>query len=123
MIMAFLATKAGKIVGGVLGILLVLGLVYALGKCSDSDADVAAQVEQTNRSGEAVANAAEMAIDKIGDRTLTDGVVDQAVAEVTQEIGHAESVDAVRGAVIDGMCGQPEFRNDPACRVRQTDPR
>jgi low affinity Fe/Cu permease len=102
---------------GLLAVLL-LGTMFLLGKCSNDDDEIAAQVEQTNRSGEAVANAAEMAIDKLEDRTVTDQAIDQAVASTTQEIGRAETADAVRAAVIAGVCDEPEHRHDPACRVR-----
>lgn len=119
----FLATKFGKPIAIVGSVLLLIGLVFLLGRCSgDDNEDVEAQVEQTNRSGEAIANAAEMAIEKVGDRTATDEIVDQAVAATVKEIGHAESSDAVRNAVINGLCGQAQFSNDPACRVQQTNP-
>jgi hypothetical protein len=106
----------------VLGALLLVGGIFLLGRCTGGNDDVAAQVEQTNRSGEAVANAAEMAIEKIEDRTVTDAAVDQAVASTVKEIDRAESADAVRAAVIAGLCGTPSHRNDPACQVRQPGP-
>lgn len=94
------------------------GGAYALGRCKDDNADVVAQVEQTNRSGEAISNAAEMAIDKLENRTVTDQEIDRAVASTVQEIDRAETADDVRAAVLRGLCGQPEHRADPACRVR-----
>lgn len=97
---------------------VLLGSMFLLGKCSNDDDAIQAQVEQTNRSGEAISNAAEMAIDKLEDRTVTDQAIDQAVSSTVQEIDRAETADAVRAAVIAGVCGQPEHRADPACRVR-----
>lgn len=94
------------------------GALFLLGRCKGDNDEVVAQIEQTNRSGEAIANAAEMAIEKLDDRTVTDAAVDQAVASTVQEIGRAESADAVRDAVIDGLCREPQHRNDPACAVR-----
>lgn len=102
---------------GLLAVLL-LGGMFLLGKCSDDDDAINAQVEQTNRSGEAISNAAEMAIDKLEDRTVTEQEIDRAVASTVQEIDRAETADAVRAAVIAGVCGQPEHSADPACRVR-----
>lgn len=115
---AIVGQRAAKPVFFGLLVVLLLGGMFLLGKCSNDDDAVNAQVEQTNRSGEAIANAAEMAIDKLEDRTVTDQAIDQAVASTVQEIDRAESADAVRAAVIAGLCGQPEHRNDPACRVR-----
>lgn len=121
-IAGILGTKAGKIGAGVLGVLLLGVLIFALGRCTGGNDDVAAQVEQTNRSGEAAADAAEMAIDTLEDRTVTDAAIDAAVTKATQEIENAETVDAVRSAVIDSLCGQTAHRNDPACRVQPTNP-
>jgi hypothetical protein len=127
-ITGWLATKVGAklakpvLFGGMF--LLVIAAVFLLGRCTGNDnEDVAAQVEQTNRSGEAIADAAEMAIDDIGEQTATEAVIDQAVEEATREIDRAESADAVRAAVIAGLCGQREHRDDPACQVQQPDTR
>jgi tRNA A37 N6-isopentenylltransferase MiaA len=101
------------LIGGT--VLLVVLLAFGLGYCSRDDDALEAQVEQTNRSGEAVADAAEMAIDTIGDRTATDAEIDDAVQRTVDRIAGAEDADAVRNAVITGLCGQREHRNDPAC--------
>lgn len=118
-----LATKFGKplIFGGMF--LFVIGAVFLLGRCTGGDDDVAAQVEQTNRSGEAISNAAEMAIDKIGDRAVTEASIDAAVNETVKEIDRAESADAIHDAVVRRLCVHAEHRNDPACQLRQADPR
>lgn len=123
MLMAFLATKIGKFSAIGLGIALLLAAVFLLGKCDNDDDQIKAQVEQTNRSGEAISAAAEMAIDKLEDRTVTDSAVNAAVDQVKQEIGNAQSADAIRDAVVGGLCGQAEHRSDPACVVRQAAPR
>lgn len=115
---AIVGQRAAKPVFFGLLIVVLLGGMFLLGKCSNEDDAIQAQVEQTNRSGEAISNAAEMAIDKVENRTVTDQVIDQAVASTLQEIDRAETADDVRAAVVAGLCGQPEHRNDPACRVR-----
>lgn len=110
-----LATKFGKPIAIIGGIALLLGLVFLLGRCSGDNDDVAAQVEQTTASSEAIADAAEHAIETIGERTATDAAIDQAVEDAVQEIENAESPDAVRAAVVNGLCRSSAHRNDPAC--------
>lgn len=119
---AFKASKAFKPVLGIAAVLIVLGLVYMLGRCSGDNDDVEAQAEQTNRSGEAIADAAKMAIDKVEDRVATEKSIDAAVAATTTEIENAQDVDAIRSAVIAGVCKQAAHRNDPACIVQQDRP-
>jgi hypothetical protein len=110
-----LATKFGKplLVGGTL--LLLVAAIFLLGRCTGNDDELEAQVEQTNRSSEAIADAAEMAIDKIGDQAVTERAIDTAVAETVASIEGAQDADAVRNAVIAGLCSQHAHRNDLAC--------
>ena len=100
-----------------LTVLLLVGGIFLLGYCSrdDKSDELEAQVEQTNRSGEAIADAAEMAIDTIGDRVATESTIDEAVERTVDRIEGAQDADAVRNAVIAGLCSQREHRNDPAC--------
>lgn len=100
-----------------LTVLLLVGGIFLLGYCSrdDKSDELEAQVEQTNRSGEAIADAAEMAIDTIGDRVATESTIDEAVERTVDRIEGAHDADAVRNAVIAGLCSQREHRNDPAC--------
>lgn len=97
--------------------LLLVALIFTLGYCSrdDKSDELEAQVEQTNRSGEAIANAAEMAIDRIGGQTATDEAIDAAVDNTVDRIEGAQDADAIRNAVIQGLCTKPSHRNDPAC--------
>ena len=110
-----LATKFGKPAVIALGVLLLVGAIFLLGRCTGNNDELEAQVEQTNRSGEAIADAAEMAIDKIGDQAVTERSIDTAVAETVASIEGAQDADAVRNAVIAGLCSQHAHRNDPAC--------
>jgi len=101
------------------GLLAILALiVLSIGYCSlhRSDDSAAKQAEQTSRSGEAISNAAGIAIETIGNRTATDDTIDAATENATKSIDNAQSVDDVRAAVLAGVCGQPSHRDDPACK-------
>lgn len=76
------------------------------------------QAEQTSKSGDAIANAAASAIETIGNRTVSDVAVDRATVQATKGIDDAQDVDAVRRAVLDGVCNQAAHSRDPACAVR-----
>lgn len=113
----FLTSKFAKPVGIGFAVLLLIGIVFLLGRCtgSDDDKQVAAQTEQTNRSSEAITNAAQVAIDKIGQQRANEATVDKVVSATVSEINSAPDVDAVRSAVIRGLCNTPSHVNDPAC--------
>lgn len=111
------ASKVGRplmIVGGV----ILLGLlIFGLGRCSkdDYEDDYRAQIDQTTRSGDAAADAAETAVEILDGRTATEDAIDQVVEEAVKEIDAAANPDAVRTAVLAAVCNTPEHRNDPAC--------
>lgn len=106
-----------------LGVLALLGTVFALGRCTGGDNDDAEQqARQTERSSEAVASAAADAIETIGDRAATEKTIDAAVTHTTQEIQNAPDSDAVRDAVLIGLCSRPSHRDDPACAVLKANP-
>lgn len=114
------ASKLGRplMIGG--GIVLLLLLVFALGRCTggnDTNA-IKAQADQTNRSSEAIADAASDAVTMLEHRTATEDAIDQVVSQTVDEINGAQSPDAVRAAVLAGVCSQPSHRNDPACITR-----
>lgn len=96
--------------------LALIGVIFALGRCGRPDA--VRQAEQTTRSGEATADAAEVALNVLEGRTATDSEIDRAVGVAMMEIDNATDPAAVRTAVLDSLCGQPEYRDDPACPVR-----
>lgn len=92
---------------------LVLLAVFALGRCGGDDPTP--QVEQGNRSSEAVADAAQDAISTLEDRVATEQAIDRAVAAAVVKIDDAVTPDAVRDAVLESICGEASHRNDPAC--------
>lgn len=108
------ATRLGKPAIVALLALALLALVFLLGRCTGRDDDTA-QVEQTNRSGDAISHAAQDAIATIGDRTATEDAIDKAAEQVATQIGQAQSADEIRDAVLMGVCQQNSHRNDPAC--------
>ncbi len=103
------------------GIIILAGLaLFILGRCTGGDnSDVAAQAEQTNRSGDAIIGAAQEAVATIGDNTASEAAIDQAVGEATKGIEDAQSVDVIRDLVVGSLCAQRAHSNDPACRVRE----
>lgn len=124
--MTFLFGWAAKLVGEkfakpfsiALAVLLLLGAVFLLGRCTggdDTDA-VEAQAGQTTRSSDALATAAEGAIETLEGRTATEDAIDQVVTETVGQIERAATPDEVRAAVLAGVCARREHRNDPACR-------
>lgn len=105
----------------VAAIVVLVGVLLIVTQCGHDDT-AEQQVQQTNRSGEAAANAAEMAIDTLETRMITEHELDMAVQQAAEEIGDAQSVDAIRDIVLDSVCGQPSHRADPACRVQPVNP-
>lgn len=113
------ASKIGRYATVALGAVLLLGLVFLVGRCTGDDSDaVEAQAEQTTRSSEAIADAADDAIQMLEDRTATEDAIDQIVSQTVENIDGAQDADAVRAAVLAGVCSQPSHRNDPACSTR-----
>lgn len=116
-ITSIVGQRAAKPVLIVLTVVMVLIILIIVMRCTP-DRTVARQTEQTTASGEAIANAAQEAVQTITNRTATEQDIDRATAQAIKEIDHAESADTVRDAVIAGLCGQTSHRNDPACTVR-----
>lgn len=96
-------------------ILLLVGSIFLLGRCTAGDDTDEAQIEQTTRSSDAIATAAEDAIETLEGRTATEDAIDQVVAETVTNIEAAPDAEAVRRAVLAGVCQQAAHRNDPAC--------
>lgn len=107
---------AKPVLFGMIAVVILIAM-FAIARCSP-DRTVQRQTEQTTASGEAIANAAQEAVQTITNRTATERDIDRATAQAMKEIDHAESADTVRDAVIAGLCGQASHRNDPACTVR-----
>lgn len=111
------ASKLGRplMIGG--GVLLLLGLVFLLGRCTggdDTDA-IKAQADQTNLSSDAIADAAEGAIETLEGRVATEDAIDQATQAALTEIDGAASPSQIEIAVRSALCAKPSHQNDPAC--------
>ncbi len=97
-------------------LLMVFGLVRA---CSgDTTRKEAAQADQTVKSGDAIANAAQDAVGTVMNRTEAERAIDAATTELKEEIGNAQNPADLRTAVARNVCVRAEYRNDPACAVR-----
>lgn len=104
-------------IAGVLLLGLIIGTIFALGRCSQGNDS--AQVQQTTRSTNAVASAAADAVSVLEERTTDEKSIDEAVTQATQEIGSAQTVQEVHSAVTSALCHRDAFAADPACRVHQ----
>lgn len=98
-----------------LAVALLVGAVFALGRCGRPDASK--QAEQTTRSSDATAEAAAVALNALEGRTANEQEIDRAVGMAVMEIENATDPDAVRAAVLGSLCDTPEYR-DTACAVR-----
>lgn len=117
-LISLVGARAAKPVLYVLAVLIALGLVFTLARCTRPDNAVVEQATQTTRSGEAIANAAGAAVLTIDNRAVTERDIDTATAVITENIDNAQNYDAVRAAVVAGVCRQASHRNDPACAMR-----
>jgi len=108
--------KATKPMFWAFAILLAL-ILFSIGYCSLRDG-AADQAEQTTRSSDAIANAAQGAVADIMIQTKAETAIDAAAAAAKEEIGNAQDPDAIRAAVARNVCLRPEYRSDPACTVR-----
>ena len=99
--------------------LLVLSLVLILIPDDSGEED---QARQTTASAEAVSKSATEAIKAIEAQNELSDSVDDAVKNVSEVIENAEDPDAVRSAVVGGLCARPFFSDDPACQLRGADP-
>lgn len=101
------------------GLVLLIILGASLTMCSsDGNKQAAEQAKQTTNSGEAIADAAQDAVAKIETNRVTNQDIDAAVRETQENLDHAEDPDAIRAAVIAGVCGNPAHSRDPACKMR-----
>jgi len=100
-------------------VVFIIIVAASLSQCSSAgDKQAAEQAKQTTNSGEAIADAAQDAVAKIETNRVTNQDIDAAVKETQENLEHAEDPDAIRAAVIAGVCGNPAHRSDPACKVR-----
>ena len=121
-IITWLTSKVGSklarplVIGGL--ILLLVLVVFLVGRCTTGDDTDGAQIEQSNSSSNAIADAAADAIKTFDERTATEDAIDKVVSETVSEIEAAPDADAVRSAVLAGVCSQQAHMNDPACTTR-----
>jgi len=100
-------------------IVVAIVLLIAIGSikgCMDRGKE-AAQAKQTATTGAAFANAVANGIETIDNRIATESTVAEATATVKEEIGSAQSLDAIDAAITASLCKDTRHRNDPACRV------
>lgn len=116
LIASVVGEKAARPVFWAAMILIALS-VLSVGYCSLRD-DAADQAEQTTRSTDAIANAAQGAVADIMNQTRAETAIDAATAATKEEIGNAQDPAAVRAAVARNLCLRPEYRSDPSCAVR-----
>jgi len=98
------------------GLLLALALFGLVRSCSADR--VTEQAEQTSRSGEAIADAAQNAVATVVNANEREASVDAIVAQAAKEIDNAPDPATARAATLRAVCLLAEYRNDPACRVR-----
>lgn len=124
MILTFLTGLVGpKFAKPALYALIVVTLLstLAVGKCV-LDNRAAKQAEQTTRSSDAIATAAEQAVATITNSSNREASVDEVVAQAAKEIDNAPTSSAARAAALNAVCVLPEYRLDPACAVRKPAP-
>src|SRR5690606_4119202 len=100
--------------------LLLLFVLFAVTQCTNWRADrrVAEQARQSERSAEAINEAARAAVNRVVEQDGAENSIDDAVAAAQKEINHAQSSDDVHAAVVRHWCMRPSNRNDAACKVR-----
>ena len=102
-------------------------LMFALSECSKRDAKraVAVQAEQTTKSGQAIADAASVAVEAVDKRHGAEAAIDVATAIAVRNIDDATTSEDIHSAVTAAVCERVRAsgRTDPACVVRKADPR
>ncbi len=121
-----------RFLDGVLGpksvkpLIIILGVILAV--CAFGVArciwkgGAAQQAEQTTKSGEALADAAENAVETVTNAHAREASIDTIVEEAAKEIDNAPSPEAARAATLRAVCVLEEYRLDPACTVQQPNP-
>lgn len=114
-VLAWLKSNIAIIGVVIVGILIVLA-IGSIKSCSERNKE-AAQAKQSEVSGAAFANAVAKGVSVIDNRVATETTVAQATAVVKEEIGNAQSLDAIDAAITAKLCADPRRSNDPACVV------
>lgn len=121
-----------RLLDGIIGpktvkpLLIVLAVVVLVGGLGVArcvwKGGAAQQAEQTTASSEALASAAESAVETVTNANARETSVDNLVTEAAKEIDNAPSPEAARAAALRAVCLLPEYRADPSCKVQQPDP-
>lgn len=82
----------------------------------------AAQAAQDRDTAAAVAEAASEAMGTVDGRVGAEKSVDAAVDRAMKDIRNATDPNTVHRTVRGTLCMYPEYRNDPACTVRDPSP-
>lgn len=98
-------------------IALLVIAILSIGYCS-LRRGAAEQAEQTTKSSEALADAAENAVAMVVNANDREASVDAVVAQAEKEIDNAPNPAIRRAAALRAVCGLPEYRQDPACSVQ-----
>ncbi|MCW2370205.1 hypothetical protein [Sphingobium sp. B11D3D] len=126
--MSALLAKARDMLAGSRLVPLALIVIVAvlatltIAKCTGGKDRTAAQAQQTTRSAEAIANAAQAAIDQIGNQAATERAIETAIGQAQGEISNAQTVNDIRDHVLDRLCAKPSHRGDPACALWRPHP-
>lgn len=108
--------KSLKIALPVLALVSIMLIVAALWP---EDKTAQEQAVQTTRSAEAISQAAEQAIERIGDNVATEEKITAESRQAAEEIDSAQNSEAIREAVLKALCPRASHANDPACATRQ----
>jgi len=115
-LIAHVGAKAARIIMFAVVVIAVLLIMVGMARCSHNSVDE--HVERTSISADAMANAAMSAVATIESHQAAEAEAERAVAATQGNVTNAQSTDAIRSAVIDGVCRSASHRNDPACKVR-----
>lgn len=95
---------------------LFIAAMVLINRCTSGDGGK--QAAQSAATAEALGNAAQATIQRVGDRVATEEEIDRTTARTMEEIGNAQDPDAIRAAVLDRLCAKASHRTDPACTMR-----
>jgi len=108
----------------VMWVLIVTALLSTLGiaKCT-YDNRVAEQAKQTERSSEAISDAAADAIAVVTNRADADADIDNVVSAAAKEIDDAPNATVAYDAALRAACLLPAYNRDPSCQLLKANPR
>jgi len=125
MILTAIANLVGqKWAKPVLWALIALALLSMLGvaKCA-YDSRVAEQAKQTERSSEAISDAAQNAVAIVTNRADADADIDNVVSAAAKEIDDAPNATIAYDAALRAACLLPAYSRDPSCQLLKVNSR